>query len=611
MGTPVAEDDLPDSLRGKAVPDDDLPEAPKEKPAENEARRTGIKPVADLRKQGFLAGEKAAAQNIGSMAEGAVRQVAGGLRGLGHVASDVPAMVRGEKPFQQSMAEGAGLVQATTDPSKQFIKPTAEGERVLAPVGQAFDYMRGKTGEGAAALRDVAAKAPPAFPMASAVAKATTPEAARTAGEAGFDVATQAAPLAKGLGVKAPAPKLSHVQDSLLKLKQDGYAVPPNVTNPSLTQQAAAAVADPDALLRKVRQTNAANDTRLATKDLGLPEGTFLNEEALQKVREQHTPAYDAIRKLKDVNLQPDAGLRRAVAGVDKLSQELGANYPGLKKNRPLEQLRAIILQPAGTVTPGAVLDLISELRTRAKALKSGANSLEERRAAGSVRNLATEMENFLERKLTEEYWVGGEPTKVGATTGRELAKVGDAGTAPMSTLKRVDNTARQKLIDNWRSARQALAKLNDVEEVVNTKTSNIDSAELSRMRKAGTKLSGGLEKIADAYDTMENISSSGIHASDVSRGRAAWQAAKSVLGGAGAGFAAGGPVGAAAGAVGGLIMPAAVRNAMVSKLYQQLATNPSPSLLARLQQIDPKAAAAWTAAQAGRQNSQLPEAQK
>jgi hypothetical protein len=61
----------------------------------------------------------------------------------------------------------------------------------------------------------------------------------------------------------------------------------------------------------------------------------------------------------------------------------------------------------------------------------------------------------------------------------------------------------RESVAADLKAKRQLAAKSYDVELATNFATGEVSAARLSALRKLGRKLSGGLEKIADAYDSM------------------------------------------------------------------------------------------------------------
>jgi len=200
---------------------------------------------------------------------------------------------------------------------------------------------------------------------------------------------------------------------------------------------------------------------------------------------------------------------------------------------------------------------------------------------------------------------------------------MGQMPTKEGGLLKEKSNAARKTLIDDWKAARQTLAKVHNIEESTNLQTGHVDPAKLKKLRDAGAPLSGNLSKIVDAHEAMGDVvksvekgNKSALRASDSSIGQAVLKAGHSMAAaalGAGAGGAVGGPMGALAGGGAGLVIPLAARKVMASKLYQQYMGAPSPTVLQQLKQIDPalaaKAAAATAAATLGRNNTNLPPA--
>ena len=631
----VPEDDLPDSLRGTAVPESDLPDAaPAPKPAENMARSAGIKPlegpvsprsgkpVSALR--GAMEQQPIAMGDMGGAARGAaqflgkglidtVGSAIGGTAGLlGAAGKTAIDLVQGSElgnAIDAGANTGAGIansVQGAAGKVSGMIPQNQQAQNLATNVGGVMQDFKSKMGEGGAYAGEALIGPEAKEPM-------------RAMGEAYADMAPTilVAPSAIRAGAQmaaTPKPPMAQIPSALTQMKKNGYAVPPQAINPTVTNKIAATIANPDELLAEIQRKNAVVDERHAKADIGLTEDQFLNKRNVARVKAEAGRAYENLRKLDDVQLTVDDELRRAVMESDKASQTLKDNFPSYYHDSPLERLKAETLDAKHGMSVGDLLDHVQNLRNDAKALfkKSDAGPAE-RKQAHAMRNVATAMEDWLERKVTEEYYVGGEATAV-PTPGNAVVRMGEAPTpTKQGVLTKVDNAKRQKLIDDWRKARVTLAKVDNIEEAANLETGQIDPSKVSRIAKEGGKLTGGLEKIRQAHDATKDLESSHLRASDSAVGTAVAKAVRGVGGvlasgsaGAGAGAAVGGPVGAAIGGAGGVVLPFATRKLMAGLLNKYM-SSPSPSLLEQIRQIDPKTAAKLTAASAAPTNTPLP----
>lgn len=636
---PVPEDDLPDSLKGTAVPESDLPDAaPAPKPAENMARATGIKPLAGpvsprsgkpvSALRGAMEQQPIAMQDMGDAARGTaeflgkglidtVGSAIGGTAGLlGAAGKTAIDLVQGSElgaaidAGANTGADAVNSVQGAAGKISGMIPQNQQAQNIAHNVGGVMQDFRTKMGKGGAYAGEALIGPEAKEPM-------------RAMGEAYADMAPTilGAPSAIRAGrqmASTPKPRMDQTPSALTQMKSNGYAVPPQAINPTMLNKVAATVANPDELLAEIQRKNAKVDERHAKADIGLEERQFLNRRNVANKKAKAGIAYDNLRKLDDVQLTVDDELRRAVMESDKASQGLRERFPDFYRNNNLENIKSESLSTHASLGVGDLLEHVQNLRNDAKTLfrKADAGPLE-RKQAYAMRNIATAMEDWLERKVTEEYYVGGEATAV-PTPGNAVVRMGEAPTpTKQGVLTKVDNAKRQKLIDDWRKARVMLAKIDNIEEAANLDTGQVNPAIVSRIAKEGGKLTGGLEKIRQAYDSTKDLDSSHLRASDSAVGNAVAKAVRGVGGvlasgsaGAGAGAAVGGPVGAAIGGAGGVVLPFATRKLMAGLLNKYM-SSPSPSLLEQIRQIDPKTAAKLTAAQAGQTNTKLPEPQK
>lgn len=116
-------------------------------------------------------------------------------------------------------------------------------------------------------------------------------------------------------------------------------------------------------------------------------------------------------------------------------------------------------------------------------------------------------------------------------------------------------SVGRPELVAALRQARQQIAKIHDVEKALNVGTGSIDASVLGRMADQGKPLSGGLKTIGDFQQAFKPYMR---EASTVGTPNTSKLAAV-LSGGMGVGgFAAGGPLGAAAAAIPFTVPPAA-----------------------------------------------------
>ena len=556
------------------------------------------------------------------------------------------------------------------DVGEELTQAAVEGGKVLEGVQQGMTYAP-RTEAGQAMTRKLAVP----FEMASGalgdvgkyVGGLIGPKSAAVGGALGekaMDIAglaTGGGAIAKGLkGRGMLKPVLSQSQDAAIRATKDGYTPPPTQTNPSLPNQIMSTVANADKLSDEIAVKNATNTTRLAKEDIGLKPDQYLDAKELGAVKAAAEQKYGAVQRITDVNLAPDDGLRAALHVADKAdasAAQAKRAAPEYYHTPEFERVKAEILNPQAAHTPGSMMKFIADLRNDASIMSKRAGaSPKDFREAMAMRSVATSLEDFLERKLTESVYVGGDATAAAVPGGTipgnagrplpapqkpalpapaqpgllgERAPPGPQGEAPVGQMPMKDggllqeqnNAARKALIDGWKDARQTLAKVHNIEESTNLQTGHVDPAKLKKLRDAGAPLSGNLSKIVDAHEAMGDVvksvekgNKSALRAGDSSVGQAVLKAGHSMSAaalGAGAGGAVAGPPGALAGGAMGLAIPLAARKVMASKLYQSLMSQPSPTVMQQLKAIDPalaaKAAAAIAAANLGQNRDQLP----
>ena len=621
-----------------------------------------VKPVADLRSQLnntggdantpiSMAGREAAPALLGlgqyglKSLIGAVAAPVAGIIGAGDVAKNI---LQG-KSFDESVSAGADVskgIQGAAEKVGNLVPQNTQAKNIASNVGSVMEDARTKMSQGAQYAN-------------KAFGSPVSNEAAGAMGEVSPDVISTllgAKPMLEaGRAVSAVKPRpLTQPQDAIVRAKANGYAASPQEAHPTMTNKVMTTVANADKLNDEIAKGNAENTTRLVKEDLGLHPDQFLNEATLAPLKAEAEKKYAAIQAIKNVDLTPDAKLVADLGPAGHPNADVIATQPEYYRTPGYQAIKAEILSPAQPWTTTTVMKHIAELRNDANKLakKAGVSRAEERDAQ-AMKNVANSMEDFLERKLTQDVYTGGEataarpgpqgilpgkppaPQLAGRTAVAPYSDVGrtqippapgaaPGGPIPMGqnvpksggVMSHADNAGRARLIADWQQARQKLAKIHDVEDSANLETGHVDPAKLKRIEDNGGKLTGRLADIVQAHKAMPHVvksiekgSQASLRAGDNAVGGAVVKAAHTLTG-AGLGASAGGafgPVGAAAGAGIGLATPLITRKLMASGLYQKYMAHPSPAILDQIRAIDPKTAAALTAASASRTTTPLP----
>ena len=632
--------------------------------AENDGDTEAIPHLVSMAKEAKKSQEKlsrsdVAKETITGVAKGAANV---GARAVAGALAAPVAAVRSLYSMGSDLGSGLSLADAGANAQQKIenteksasaladkVAPPTEGEpKVMGAVGKPLAMASQGLGQLGAA--------------AGSVVGPKTAEFGKTLGENAIsDIASVAGAKSAIQSVKpflSAKPKLSQVQDEIRIAKENGFMAPPVEANPTMTNKVATSVANPESLNNEIAVKNADHMTKLVKQEIGIPEGGKLNAQALESKHEQANKAYDAIKKAQ-VDLTPDAELGTAMRGVDSKLAAHKAQFPELYQNPALENVRQVLLNPSAPVTAEVMLDTIAMLRKdAAKQLARKELTAEETKAAMSMKNVATVLEDFVDRKLSVPVHQAGAAVARGPRGSQQVISAGPQqaalpppmvgarvvprepsgphnapgappaqapgpqpidfgapqGPAKFGTIGPAQTNPSAKLVEDYRKARQLHAKLYDIEAATNTVTGRIDPAVLARIEDAGGTMSGNLAKITHAHRAMSHVvknieagTQGGLRASDMAVGHAAG----GVLGGA-AGLALGmGTAGAALPATAlALATPVTARKLMSSGLVNRYMAAPSAGLLARIKEIDPKVAA-YLAAQSAAKSTPMKDASK
>ena len=530
-----------------------------------------------------------------AMGAGAVMQGLGGAagavntlgKGLGYGAA---ALMQGA-PVGEAMdaAAQAGADTVNTVQSKAYQPKSDVGQATSQTISKPFEMASSGLGQlGHAAGSVVGPKTAAAL---ETVGENLVPAIGAVAGVES---------LASGLkGARAMTPKLTQSEDAIARARKNGYMANPMDSSGGAVNDVLGTVANAPVLDQTLAKKNSKVTTSLAKKAVGIADDQFLNEDSIKLIKERADQAYSAIQNLKDINLAPDSQLASDLHMADKPTQHAARAKeaaPEYYRTPTFERIKTEILNPQATHTPGSLMLQIADLRADAtKLYKRVGAKPEELREAGAMKAVAQSLEDFLERRVTESVYTGGEaaaaaPAGLPLPTPARPALPGPQGQPPIGqmppkfggVLNEQSNAGRQQLIDNWRAAREQRAKIHNVEDAANLQTGHVDPAVLKSMKDSGVRLTGPLADIVQAHEAMGHVvrgiegstMNTGLRASDQSVGSSLLHAAAEPL-----------------------LLPFAVRKVMAGKLYQKYMANPTVSSLQQLKELDPAMAAKATAA--------------
>lgn len=276
---------------------------------------------------------------------------------------------------------------------------------------------------------------------AGAIIGGALPGVAQVAGKVGQKI---------GAVIRGPeqSPELAA---AVTKARDAGYVLPPSQANPSLMNRALEGFAGKVSTAQNASAKNQTVTNKLAAETLGLAPDVKITPDVLKSVRDQAGQAYDVVSNagtITPTQTYADA-LDKIAAPYVKASQ----GFPNAKAS-PVIDLVESLRSPS--FDSGAAIAKIKELRTAADdAFRSGNTDV-----ARASKAAAGALEDAVEGHLQQ----------VGAP---------DA-------------------LQNFRDARQLIAKTYSVEKALNPTSGSVDARKLAQQLSKGKPLSGGIKDAAE-----------------------------------------------------------------------------------------------------------------
>lgn len=332
---------------------------------------------------------------------------------------------------------------------------------------------------------------------------------------------------------------------SFLRAREAGYVVPPSQMRPTWATRALESISGKAetgqiASLRNQEVTN-----KLARQSLGLSPEAPLSKESMQSYRKaQIDMGYEPVRDVGIVNL--GKSFNQSLDDIIKANTGEGS-IPAAENKQVTELVNSFKTKKLSFVNSSDVVDAIRILRQNAdEAYGKGENAL-----GRANKDIAEAYENGLDNALQQ--------------------------------------FKQPELLQNYRNARQNIAKSFSVESAIKEGSGNVDAKKLAALLQKGKPLSGELETAAQfgnvfkqAARTPEEMGSPAVGA------LRPYASTAMAAGGATLGSMLGGAPGAALGSMaGGAIgmgAPAVARSALFSPAMQaRLAQTPQPAMTAEM----------------------------
>lgn len=288
-------------------------------------------------------------------------------------------------------------------------------------------------------------------------------------------------PAATGVyrGVKAvgAAPNTGNaIKDATLTAARDaGYVVPPTQANPTTLNKVVEGVSGKIQTGQAASVKNQAVTNKLTAKALGLPEDTQITKEVLEKVRSDNGGAYEAIKALPG-KFKSDTQFQKDIATLGNDYAAAAAEFPEIASNKGIETLQAGLAKDE--IGPRAAIEAIKKLRFDAAENFKALGDPGKTALAGAQKDAAKALEDLIERNLLAQ----------------------DAGNFALNKSGANLPTDHTSLIDNFRKAREMIAKTYTVEKALNS-SGNVNAQKLAGQLKRGKPLSGELKQVAEFAD--------------------------------------------------------------------------------------------------------------
>lgn len=255
-----------------------------------------------------------------------------------------------------------------------------------------------------------------------------------------------------GAASQAPAAFQRPASQALATLQRSqarGYVVPPATSNPTATNKVLEGIAGKLTTAQMASAKNQSVTTNLAKQAIGLPEDAPLTLDSIKAVRAEAGKAFEAVRKAG--RIPSDEQYRSALVNLTSKYKGAANDFGKLAKNQDVEDIFNSLNQKS--FDADSAVDMIRILRDNAdEAFRAG---------KGQAGKAYKEASNILESAIERHLQRGGKQSV--------------------------------EMLQNFRQARQLIAKTYTVERAFNPATGNVSGTKLGAQLTKGKPLSGEL----------------------------------------------------------------------------------------------------------------------
>lgn len=461
--------------------------------AEREAEMQAVKPeeqpaqpeltTAQRLGRGLMGGISSTAQAVGSTAG---QVLAGGVKGaseIGATAIRLPSAISGffGGPEFETAEESAARREAVTGGLREI---GASPESLAFQAGKIGTEIAGTAGIGGAIGKGAVWASPRLTSLAEAMrtggmtaggaglptriaggavsggamAGMVSPEDAGTGAVIGGALPTVLKG-ARAVGAAIAGPEAPEaIKRAALTAKEAGYVIPPTQVKPTLTTRMVEGLAGKLTTAQMASARNQAVTNEKVMRSIGAKE---LSPEGIAEVRGVAGQAYDTLGQFG--TFKTDDAFKSALDRAGSRNAQMIKDFPELA-NTEVDNLVASMKQ-RGQFDSQATIEAIKQFRADAAINKRSTDPAKV--ALGRAQNnISNALEDLIERNLQQ-------------------------------------TQGSKELLDNYRSARQILAKTYDVEKALNPATGNIDASKLSASLKKGRPMTGELREVAEFASTF------------------------------------------------------------------------------------------------------------
>lgn len=229
-----------------------------------------------------------------------------------------------------------------------------------------------------------------------------------------------------------------------------GYVIPPADLNPGMVSEAVSGLSGKIKTAQVASQRNQTVTDKLARRALGLADDAELSADVLNGIRRQASAAYDGVKSVGTI--QADKQFFDALDQIAATQQGAGRSFPGLQNNGVVDLVASLKQQ---AFEAGDAVDATKVLREMADAAYRAGDKAKGKAA----KSAADALEEVLDRNLQ----AAGNP----------------------------------KALQEFRDARQLIAKTYTVQKALNTETGAVNAQVLAKELGKGKPLSGELKDVA------------------------------------------------------------------------------------------------------------------